>query len=195
MPNRVLRVPAALLFALLAPVFGQTTTATTTTITYTTSSGMPPVGLAPTETAQINLVNTSAVTASSIGTQPACTGSVSFFNAAGAQVGTSTGFLVGPGKIASVTLPYSTTGAGASRTMIRVVITNIVTLTNPFPPGGAASGSTTGTIFPAAGCSLSASLEVYDTATGVLHALIPVSVPVSNAAFVRTGDFNAASEN
>ena len=42
-----------------------------------------PIGLASSETAQINVVNTAA--ASSSGTAASCTGSVSFVNASGAE--------------------------------------------------------------------------------------------------------------
>ena len=44
---------------------------------YTSLSILPPVGLALTETAQVNMVNSALVPAS--GTAPSCTGSVAFY--------------------------------------------------------------------------------------------------------------------
>ncbi len=135
---------------------------TTTTGTLTQSTDTPPVGLASSETLQINVVNTASN--SSNGTAASCTGTVSFLNATGAAIGSPTSFTVASGAIASVSLPFGKTGATGTRTEIRAVIART------FTPGAT----------PAAAppCSLQATLETYDTSTGVTHVYLPnISVP------------------
>jgi hypothetical protein len=140
--------------------FGQTTTPIAPP-TFTSSSNLPPIGLAITETAQVNLVNTAK--ASSSGTAASCGGSVAFYNSKGTIIGTATSFTVGSGQIFSVTLPYASAGASGSRTVVRAVITSAETIAI------AITGSPGVAIPP---CSLAYSLETYDTATGVTHAYI-----------------------
>lgn len=123
--------------------------AQTTTTTSSRSLSYPPVGLASSETAQLNVVNTAAP--SSTGTAASCTGSISFFNAAGTPIGTATTFTVGTGQIFSGTLPFTRVGATGLRTEVRGVVTLTVT-----------SGSTVP-------CSLVTSYETYDTASGSTH--------------------------
>ena len=139
-----------LLLPLVAAVaaMGQTTTSTTTTRTST----LPPIGLASSETAQINVVN--LATATTGGTAASCTGSISFVNAAGTTLGTASSFTVTSGQTFSKPLPYATTAASG-----RTVVRGVVTLT-----------STTGS--SAAPCSLAVTLETFDTATGATHAYI-----------------------
>jgi hypothetical protein len=127
---------------------------TTTTTTFTRNSNLAPIGLATTETVQVNLVNTATATAS--GTAASCTGSVSFYNAAGAIIGTATSFTLTSGQISSVKLPYASAGASGSRAVVRPVVT---------ATGTRGSG--------AAPCALSISVETYDTATGVTHVFEP----------------------
>src|SRR5579863_6223267 len=76
---------------------------TTTSGTVTETSNTAPVGLASSETAQINVINTA--TASSSGTAASCTGTISFLNASGKAIGTATPFTVASGVIASASLP------------------------------------------------------------------------------------------
>ena len=140
-------LPAFVAGSLLAlSAFGQTT-ATTTTVTR--SSSLPPVGLAITETVQVNLTNTA--TASSSGTAASCTGSVAFYNAAGTIIGTATNFTLASGQISSIKLAYASAGAAGQRAVVRPVITATGTQPSTVP------------------CSLQYSLESYDTATGVTH--------------------------
>lgn len=127
-----------------ASSFGQTTTTTTT---YTRTSALAPIGLALTETIQVNLTN--VATASSTGTAASCAGSVSFLNAAGTVVGTAATFTATTGQTVSVKLPYASAGAAGQRAVLRPVIT--LTGTSNVP------------------CKLDTSLETYDTATGVTH--------------------------
>lgn len=128
--------------------FAQTNT--TTTATFTRSEDLPVMGVAITDTLQVNLVNTAA--ASSSGTAASCTGSVSFYNAAGSILGTATNFTLGSGQISSVKLPYASAGGSGSRALVRTVVTS------------------QGTAPPTAPCALGVTLETYDTATGVTHA-------------------------
>jgi hypothetical protein len=125
---------------------------TGTTATFTRTLTFAPVGLASSETAQVNLVNLASNPTS--GTAASCTGSVSFLSAAGTVIGSASPFTATSGQIASVKLPYATTAA-SGRTVVRAVVTQTFT-----------TGSS------AAPCALATSLETYDTTTGVTHAYV-----------------------
>jgi len=111
-----------------------------------------PVGLASSETAQINVVNLASNSAS--GTAASCTGTVSFLNTSNVTIGPVTSFTIATGETSSVTLPYSATGGSGARVLIR----GVVLLTE--------------TKSTAAPCVLQTSLETFDTSTGVTHLLI-----------------------
>jgi len=128
---------------------------TTTSGTFARETNTPPVGLASSETAQINVSNLAS--ASSSGTAASCTGSVSFLNASGTVIGSATSFTVTGGQTSSVALPFNKVGASGIRTEIRGVISLTVT---------------TGT--GAAPCLLVSSLETYDSSTGATHAYFPI---------------------
>jgi hypothetical protein len=133
-------------------------------VSFTRSYFFLPVGLAPSETAQINVVNTAPppVAGTSSTPLPPCAGTISFLNASGAVIGKATPFIVAPGQIVSATLPYGSAGvAGAARAEIRGEVQII-----PTPTPAAVTGIPIA--FPA--CSLSYSFETFDTATGVTHA-------------------------
>lgn len=122
---------------------------------------LPPVGLATTETAQINVMSAAAgypggafVTS--------CQVSVTFYGSDGSALGKATEFTVGNiGQIFSAKLPYAVTGATGLRTSVgaRIALTPapsaFSTLSPPIPP-----------------CAVAFSLETFDTATGVTHAFV-----------------------
>src|SRR5580700_1946406 len=62
-------------------------------------SQFPPIGLAASETAQVNIVNTASQPIG--GPAPSCTGTITFYNASGAIIGAATSFAVGSGQIFS----------------------------------------------------------------------------------------------
>jgi hypothetical protein len=101
-------------------------------------TNFPPVGLASSETAQVNVVNLAAAAS--------CKGSISFFNASGAAIGSAAPFTIATGQIFSASLPFSAAGASGARAVIR----GLVTLTD-------------------ATCAVASSLETFDTTTGVTH--------------------------
>jgi len=138
---------------LTAVAMAQITTSTSTT---TQTSSLPAVGLASSETAQINVTNLAA--ASAEGTAASCTGTISFINATGAVIGSATSFTAASGVTVSVSLPFAKTASTAVRTEVRGVIT--LTSVSKVP------------------CSLSTSLETYDTGSGVTHI------------YLSTGDMN-----
>ena len=119
-----------------------------TTSTYTNTQNLPPIGLASSETAQINVVNVAE--ASSSGTAASCTGSISFLNSSGTVIGTATTYTLGTNQLKSVSLPYASVGA-SGRTEVRGVITQTGTAPSDVP------------------CQLLVSLETFDTASGVTH--------------------------
>jgi hypothetical protein len=149
----------ALITAICA--FGQFTAGTNSnpsTNTITTTSSFPPVGTAATETVQVVLSNTAGVssnaTAASNEAALSCNGSVAFYNAGGAVIGTATSFTLTSGQIAQVSLPYASTAPASVRELIRAVVSLNITFGD------------------AAGCSLSYSLATFDTTTGATHAIV-----------------------
>jgi hypothetical protein len=128
------------------------TTPTPTPITLTRDYAFPPVGLAGTETLQVNIANLASVPATSTATA-SCAGTVSFTNATGTAIGTPARFAVPAGQIFSVPLPFSNSGY-SSRGEILATVQQTLSLPS----------STL--------CSLSISLEVFDTGTGVTHAVL-----------------------
>src|ERR1700733_3837806 len=93
--------------AAAANMFAQTTTTTTRDFT------LGPVGVGSTETIQINVANLAANPSS--GTAASCTGSVTFNNAPGSPIGTSTSFTVTSGQISSVSLPFAKISSSTTR--------------------------------------------------------------------------------
>ena len=136
--------------------------AQTTTTPVTRTSNFPMIGLGSSETAQINVTNLAA--ASSTGTAASCTGSISFFNATGAAIGSATSFTVATGQISSVSLPFAKSGGTGAHTVIRGVVTLTETAGVP--------------------CNLESALEVYDSTTGVTHTTLTSGIagPVPPAA-------------
>lgn len=129
--------------AAVSAVSAQTTTTTTTT----RNVNLLPIGLAPTETVQVNLLN--LATASSNGTAASCTGSVSFINSAGTVIGAATPFTIASEALSSVALPFAKASTGTTRILVRPQIALTTTSNTP--------------------CSLTYTLETYDTTTGVTH--------------------------
>ncbi|HVN03914.1 MAG TPA: hypothetical protein VMT86_05810 [Bryobacteraceae bacterium] len=154
---------AALTLSLGAAAFACAQT-TSTSGTFTRQFSFLPVGLASTETAQINIVNLASNASSAAAS---CTGSVSFVNASGAAIGSAASFTVATGETSSVTVPYSATGGSGARVLIRGVVQ--LTETKPSAP-----------------CVLQTSLETFDTNTGVTHLLIGSGDAIGAIAAVRT---------
>jgi hypothetical protein len=126
--------------AITGSAFAQTTT------THTSDYMFPLVGLGSTETLGVNLINLAAKSGN--GTAASCGGSVTFINAAGTTIGTPTTFTLATDAVTSVTLPFSSAGLAGIRGLVRTVV---ATITNGVP------------------CSLSFSLNTYDTGTGATH--------------------------
>jgi hypothetical protein len=146
-----------LLFALAAATSGCAVAQTTTT-TRTSDFSFPLVGLASTETIGVNLINLASNTTS--GTAASCTGTVAYLNSAGTTIGTATSFTLAADAVASVTLPFSSSGLTSPRGLIRAVLTTTTTSNVP--------------------CSLSFSLNTYDTTTGVTHVFLTGSQSGNN---------------
>jgi hypothetical protein len=140
--------------------FGQTTGPASTS---TFSVYLPPIGLAATETAQVNVVNTAQLPLSEVG--PLCSGTIVFYGGADGYsiLGKIAPFQVTFGQMFSAGLPYPATGVSGSRTVIRAEIT-----LSPFKV-------LTDTGIQNTQCSLAASLETFDTVTGVTHVVVSAS--------------------
>jgi hypothetical protein len=124
---------------------------------------LPVVGLASSETAQVNVVNlansfqftTGAFSSGAI--TASCTGAISFYDASGSAIGSATPFTIGSGQIFSATVPYSAIipadppPSGNGRTTIRATVTINRTGSGGIP------------------CSPASNIETFDTATGVTH--------------------------
>jgi hypothetical protein len=148
-----------LLIAFLAAAPALLAQGKTTTTSYTSTQNFPPIGLASTETAQINAVNVAA--ASSSGTAASCTGSISFLSSTGTLIGTATTYTLGTNQLKSVSLPFSTASASAGRIEIRPVVTQTGTTPSDVP------------------CQLLISIETYDSTTGVTHLYLSTTQPAS----------------
>jgi hypothetical protein len=151
----------AALAALAAGAAAQTATAPTRTRQFS----YPPVGLAASETAQVNVVNVAG--ASSNGTAASCTGTITFLNSSGATIGTATPFTVTSGQIFSAPLPFNKVGASGTRTEIRGVVALTVT------PGSGVP------------CALTSSLETYDTGSGATHVFFANGVEMLGGGYGR----------
>ena len=125
------------------------------------------VGLASSETAQVNVVNLApsvqSVAPGSIpnqGVKALCTGSITFYNASGNIITSSPSFSITSGQIFSATLPYSetlpTNGTSSARTAVWATVT--------------IGGNNT-----AGACEPAANIETFDTATGVTHLHVEAS--------------------
>jgi len=122
------------------------------------------VGLASSETVQVNVVNLAAsvmpvVTGGTLpsgGTTANCAGGITFYDANG-NVITSATFMIGSGQIYSAPLPYSQIPAAdrPSSGNGRTAVWATVSINN-----GQSSD---------APCLLAANVETFDTATGVTH--------------------------
>jgi hypothetical protein len=152
-----------LAFTFVAGAIGQTALAQPPSATITRNSSFPPVGLATTETMQVNVVNLAVNPTTVTSTAPAasCTGSISFYNAAGTALGTATDFTVAAGVIQSVTLTLAKAGiTSTTRAEIRAVIQSTITEGREAPP-----------------CSLASSLETYDSTLGATHVYLSGPAP------------------
>jgi hypothetical protein len=122
---------------------------------------LPVVGLASSETAQVNVVNLAPSAQPVTGSTPtggnsaSCTGGITFYNASGNALSSSSSFTIGTGQIFSATLPYSEISTSSSSAGARTAIRAVVTITG-----------TPGVLAP---CSLAANIETFDTSTGVTH--------------------------
>jgi hypothetical protein len=126
-------------------------------VSFSRNYNFPPVGLAGTETLQVNVVNMAPSAPTS------CTGTISFANASGTAIGTPVPFTIGPGQVYSAPLPFSKT-AYSSRGEIVASVQQTVTFSTVMSSLGAP-------------CSLAISLETFDTGTGVTHALLTNPAP------------------
>jgi hypothetical protein len=118
---------------------------------------IPAVGVAPTESVQVNVTNMAPQ--SLTGGIENCSGVILFYYSPANSPNSvlpfaQTGFSVAGGQTFSFSAPYSSTGGTGQRQMIRPAINLAITT----------SGTT-----PA--CILASSVEIFDTTTGVLHAI------------------------
>jgi hypothetical protein len=139
--------------ALVASAMALSASAQTSTSTSTQTFRFPPVGIASTETIQINVLN--HATASSSGTAASCAGTITFTNASGTVIGTATSFTVTSGQVFSASLPFSKAGASGIRAEI--------------------VGSVQLTLASSTPCALANSLETFDTSSGVTHVFLGAS--------------------
>jgi hypothetical protein len=149
----------ALAVVLTASAFAQVS------VTRTSEYAFPVVGLASTETIGVNLVNGDSNPTN--GNAASCAGSVAFMNSAGATIGTATPFTLAAKVATSINLPFSGSGLTGIRGLIRAVVTS--TTTSGIP------------------CSLSYSLNTFDTGTGATHVFLVGAPPVSIQTFANFG--------
>jgi hypothetical protein len=135
------------------------TTPTPTPISFTRSYAFPAVGLAGTETLQVNVVNMATVPTGSAVTA-SCAGTVSFANSSGAAIGTPAKFTIGAGQIFSAPLPFGSSGYSSRGEILATVQQTLAVPSSSL-------------------CSLAISLEVFDNGTGVTHAILTAPAAVA----------------
>ncbi len=124
----------------------------------------PPVGLASSETAQVNVLNSVSTITTAGAAAPSCSGTITFANASGKAVGNPVSFATSGSQIFSTQLTFNQLGAAGTRGEF------------------VASIQLTGRLLPlTTSCALVFSLETYDDATGVTH------VYLGNSAAAGTG--------
>ena len=134
--------------ALLACAFGQGTTMSTALMLRNFT--FPPVGLASSETAQVNIVNVASVANAAIA-KPVCAGTITFTNASGAAVADPVSFTTTGSQVFSTQLSFSKlASAGVRAEFVASILQNLAV-----PPSGF--------------CSMAFSLETFDTSTGATH--------------------------
>jgi len=152
--------PAFVLMALAATASAQTSgPVSPPPATYTQTFNFPPAGLAGTETLQVNVVNV-ATAPPNVTATASCTGTITFAAANGSPVTTNTPqkFTLGTGQVYSASLTLSQT-TYSSRGEIRAIVQQTITLPT------------------LSACTLSMSLEIFDTSTGVTHAIMSGPAP------------------
>jgi hypothetical protein len=124
-----------------------------TTLSFTQNYSFPPVGLASSETAQVNVINIAKPSSAAGATAPSCTGTITFTNASGIAIGSSpVSFTTTGSDVSSTPLNFSQVGASG----VRGEFVASVQLTVPSK----------------APCSLVFSRETFDTSTGATHVLL-----------------------
>ncbi len=151
------------LFLALTFVAGAIAQTADAQIIFTRTFSFSPVGLASSETLQVNVANTA--TGAPNGMAASCTGNISFFNAAGTAIGTATPFSVAAGVTQSVPLTFAKSGLSGTRGEVRAVIQNTSGVGRNAPP-----------------CTLESSLETFDSTLGVTHVYLSGGVSQSTSA-------------
>ena len=144
---------------------------TSTPATYQTAVTTAMVGLAASQTAQLNALNVSIPTNPAGNTAVACPVQLEFYDSANRSLKSATINNLAPGNAASLSLTFSDfpTGTPVSilHTLMRGVVRSNLAAATPVMP-------MIGILPPIAvsvGCSVFVSLQVFDTATGVSQAL------------------------
>jgi hypothetical protein len=120
---------------------------------------LPPLGLAASETAQVNVVNT-LLPPPNGGVAPFCSGTVVFYDSMGGVIGQIRPFQLESAQMFSTVFEFASAGASGHRTAVLAVI-----YLSPFRVAAASRPVVTP-------CSITSSLETFDTVTGVTHAVV-----------------------
>jgi hypothetical protein len=140
---------------------------TTTLPTYQTAVTTAMLGLAASQTAQLNAVNITIPTAATGNTAMACPVQLEFFDAANRLLKSASINNLAPGNAASLTLNLSEFPSGAAisvqHTLMRGVVRSNVVPSAATTPGVVIMGP----ISLSLGCTVFVSLQVFDAATGI----------------------------
>lgn len=149
-----------------------------TAISFLSASSTGMMGLAATQTAQLNVVNLSPATTTNSPVAP-CEVQLEFWDATGKMVKSTTISNLAPGAAGSfqIKLADVTTSTSTLRTEIRGVVRS-----NPLTPA-AGTGVATPIAYPF-GCSIVTTLEVFDNGTGVTQSSTSDLRPLSGGVLV-----------
>lgn len=141
------------LFVLAAAMASSMFAQASTTVTRTSDYTFPLVGLASSETIEVNLINLASN--SNNGTAASCAGSVTFSTASqGTVIGGATNFTLAANAVASIepSVSSNVSASGTSRVLLKVVVASTTTIGVP--------------------CSLAYTLNTFDTASGATHVFL-----------------------
>ena len=113
----------------------------------------PPVGLATSETAQLNVLNIAPASTATGAAAPSCTGTVTFSDATGKTIGTPTNFTTTGSQVTSTQLSFNQLPLPTSGPRVEFVANVQLNVSSP----------------EKAPCALAFSLETFDSTSGVTH--------------------------
>ena len=157
-------------------------TSTTPTFLSAVSTGM--VGLASSQTAQLNVVNLSSTPSTATAAASTCTVQLEFWDSQGKTIKSSQIANLAPGTAGALQIKLLDVTSAAGRTDVRGVVRSNPVTTTMTQPGNPQQGIA----FPIGPrCNVMTTLEVFDTTTGVAQSLTSDTRPLQTFGVMGMG--------